>query len=146
MKTSFSFLFVIVINLDAQAQSPVGEWKFSSYYTENQAGKKVDILKGFTEDYPCMTTVVLNFTADGKITVQDDQCRGTLRESGIGTKWKILVKNRITVLMDDPDIDPVTYNFVMIGNKMRWTMDFSDDSDKDKPDGVSLLVVEYIKA
>ena len=146
MKTSFSFLIVIVLSLHAQAQSPVGEWKFFSYYTESQDGKKVDILKDFTEDYPCISTVVLKFTADGKIIVQDDQCRGTLQESGIGTKWKSPAKNKITVLMDDPDIDPVTYDFEIIGTKMRWTMDFSDDSDKDKPDRIRLLVVEYVKA
>lgn len=54
-------------------------------------------------------------------------------------------EKKITVLIDDADIDPVTYDFEIIGNKMRWTMDFTKESDKGDPDSIRLLVVEYIK-
>lgn len=120
--------------------------KFQSFYTETQNGKRMDILEDLTESYPCITAVVLTFTADGEIVLKDDQCRGTLRDSGIGNKWKSVTKKKTTVLLEDRHTDPVTYDFEIVGNKMRWTMGFSSDIEKDNGDIIKLLVVEFVKA
>ena len=98
-----------------QAQSPVGKWKFVSYTQE---------------------------TPDGKITDQSDKCPADMSQSGLGTKWKMPAKNKITLSTADPDIDPVTYNFEIIGNKMRWTINYDLNDSKQ----VKQLVAEFIKA
>jgi hypothetical protein len=148
----FSLLFASMLAaVVMQAQSPVGKWKFYSWFTEYQNGKKDDILKDYIKEYPCITTVICHLTAGGKITFEGDKCPPDMKQPDFGTKWTMPAKNKITVVPDDDDteIDPQTYDLDFTGNKMRWSMTFPDnyigDSPGDNDNEVKLLVLEFIR-
>ena len=142
MKASLLLSICILFSFLLQAQSPVGKWKFVSYTQETRDGKKTDLLKDFTKEYPCTATLVMIFTADGKITDQGGKCPASIQQAGLGAKWKMPAKNKISILSDDDDIDPVTYNFEITGNKMRWTIIY----EPDEASPVKQLVAEFVKS
>ena len=142
MKLSFLFLITITASFFVQGQTPVGKWKFVSYTQETRSGKKTDILKEFVKEYPCTTNAILRFDSDGRITAIADKCPADMQQSGLGSKWKMPSKNKIQLLMDDDDTDPVTYNFEVTGNRMRWTINYSTEEATD----IKQLVAEFVKA
>jgi hypothetical protein len=142
MKSSFLIVVGVLFNLLVQAQGPAGKWRFVSYTLETRDGKKTDLLKDFLKDYPCTKSTLIHFDAAGNINARADKCPADMRHAGLGTKWKMTSKNKIIVSTDDSDIDPVTYNFELIGNKMRWTINY----EKDDSDEVKQLVAEFVKA
>jgi hypothetical protein len=139
MKRTLFFLLVILFHHCLQAQSPVGKWKLTTGYSEDEKGKKTDLLKDMIKEHPCVTSTVFEFTANGKMSAPAKECPAELSGVGLGTKYKFL-KNKIQIFIDEEDTDPTTYNIEFIGNKMRWTINYTDVK------GIRLLLFEYTRA
>jgi len=142
MKTSLSLLVCILFSFIVQSQTPVGKWKFFSYSIETWDGEKTDLLKSAAKKEPCITTIVINFRADGKITTQADNCPAEMQQPNPGKEWKMRDKNKIVLLSDDMTRNPVIFNLEIIGNKMRWTF----TGPKKGIQIVKELVAEFIRA
>lgn len=136
MKRLVFLLAAIVLQLSVQAQSPIGKWKINMVYTEDEKGKKTDVL-GTRKS--CEINGVLIFNADGKIASSGVTCPDA--ESGVvaGVKWK-LENKKLKIWMDEDDDEPTTFNVQFIGNKMIWTINYTDVK------GIRLLLYEFTRA
>jgi hypothetical protein len=136
MKQVIFFLIAIIFTVCTQAQSAVGKWKLTTVYTEDEKGKKTDMLGSYKS---CEADAVLIFTAGGKIGSAGAKCPGAESGEVIGVKWK-LEKNKLKIWMDEADDDPTTYDVKFNGNKMIWTINYTDVK------GIRLLLYEFTRA
>lgn len=123
MKTTILFtIFTLMLAASAFAQSPVGKWKLVQCYTQLDANRTRDQLAGMYSKQPCLEKLVYVFSADGKISLEENYCADVDPEdvSGFGNKWETK-SNKITVSGDD--FDSMTFNLATTGNEMRWRME-----------------------
>lgn len=110
----------------AFAQSPVGKWKLVQCYTQLDANRTRDQLAVMYSKQPCLEKLLYIFSADGKISHEENHCADIDPEDGVGfgNKWKTK-NNTITVFNDD--LDSTTFGFTTTGNEMRWRMEIDGE-------------------
>lgn len=145
MKQLFLLIAAVITGLNISAQSPVGNWKANISYAISHNGKRIDFPLDPSEK-ACKEKTVYHFTADGKITRTGEECPIDKDKDNIFVNWKTPGKGKITIIWDDKDLDPETFDLEIIGNKMHWIKHFPDDPDVSNDKDFKQVVIEYVKA
>jgi len=147
MQKLFSLIVTIVTGLTIYAQSPVANWKAGLSYAITQNGKKEDFAVSASEEV-CKAKIVYHFTADGKITTSggEGECAIDKNKDNIFVNWKSGGEGKITIMWNDKDLEPETFELEIIGNKMRWIRNYPDDPDISNDKDFKQVVIEYVKA
>lgn len=147
MKKTFLLIITVITGLTMYAQSPVGKWKAGGSYSVTHNGKRADT-KVDDSEKACMAQTVYQFTADGKIITSggSGECAIDKNKDDIFVNWKMAGKGKITLMWEDKDLDPETFELEIIGNKMRWIRNYPDDPDISNDKDIKQVVIEYVKA